>query len=182
MSFGLCVFFPLHRSPKWSDTREDAQRFVERGKTTEQITTHSKTGLTSAPTGQRRHAVGDKWSTGPYCPQAPRLFIDFLNDPLWSDLGGRRPRQRASSNVGRHVLRRFLWFIRGWTDAGPGPASCLLRANSRVRKQVWIQDATSSVKNKSREGEQALSYIRKGIGDFIKLFQGKHYQRKLSET
>lgn len=66
MSFGVCIFFPsIFRYPKYSDTRKNTQRFVEQSKTTEWIMTYSKTGLTSDPTGQKRHAVGDKWSTGP---------------------------------------------------------------------------------------------------------------------
>lgn len=60
--------------------------------TTKRITSYSEAMLTSDLRGQRRHTVGDKWSTGPYCEDPlPRPFIDFLNDPLWSDLWGAPP-------------------------------------------------------------------------------------------
>lgn len=90
--------------------------------------------------------------------------------------------------VGGHASERLLmladvctngscmWFIRGWTEAGPAPSRVCSEPTGEWGSRFEYKMSPAASRTKSSEGKQALSLVRRGIGDLIKLFQA------LSET
>lgn len=128
--------------------------------TTHRIMSDSKARLTSDLGGQRRHTVGDKWSTGPIVRTlSPSIYwLPKWSIMKWFTRSTAIPQEQALLTLAGVAVCPIqadictngptIWFIRERTEVGPRRRSCFFKANRGVRKLLWMQDVTSGVRDK----------------------------------
>lgn len=132
--------------------------------TTQRIMSYPKARLTSDLQSRRRHTLGDKWSTGPIVQPAPCPFIDFLNDPLWSDLRAlpatAKTSELLSAPFSRH-LHQWTWHLIYQRMDGSWPTPPLVFVQSQQELGSYYECKMSPEGSGTKGIDRALRGTRK---------------------